>query len=165
MAVLSTLEYLKKGGRISSATAIATDILSIKLVIAVIDGEVRLVGKAIGSRKSNNLLTKMIENKGGIDFNMPYGTVWSWLENSMLVKYIKDSENIWKEKTKDIPMHILGATIGMHVGPKVVGVAFFKKINKSKKNHSLMNDFLLKKRSLKYKDDNINKAKNKGKFF
>lgn len=61
MAMLDTLEYLKRGGRISAAVAFAGTLLSIKPVVAVADGEVKLIGKAMGSKKANNLLTAYIE--------------------------------------------------------------------------------------------------------
>lgn len=51
LAVLDTLVYLRKGGRISAAVAIAGEMLSIKPVISIVEGEVKLVGKAIGSKK------------------------------------------------------------------------------------------------------------------
>ena len=72
LAVLDTLKYLRKGGRISSVTAIAGEMLSIKPVISVVRGEVKLVGKAMGSKKGNNLLTQLVRDCGGIDFTMPY---------------------------------------------------------------------------------------------
>lgn len=130
MALLDTLEYLKKGGRISSAIAFAGEIISIKPVVGVINGEVKLIGKAIGSRKGNNLLNTLVKEAGGIDFSMPYATVWSGMDTTLLDKYIKDSANLWAEHSDDIPKYILGATIGTHVGPGVVGVAFFE--NKGK---------------------------------
>ena len=52
LALLDTLEYLKKGGRISSAAAIAGGILNIKPVITITDGEIRVLGKARGSRQA-----------------------------------------------------------------------------------------------------------------
>ena len=55
LALLDTLEYLKKGGRISKATAFAGSMLNIKPVITLNDGEVSMVGKARGSRQGNNL--------------------------------------------------------------------------------------------------------------
>ena len=80
MALLGTLEYLQKGGRISAVTAMSGAILQIKPVIAIMDGEVKMVGKAMGSKKGNNLLTQMIEKSGGIDFGMPYATAYSgWM--------------------------------------------------------------------------------------
>ena len=126
MALLGTLEYLKKGGRISTAAAFAGEIISIKPVVGVINGEVKLIGKAIGSRKGNNLLSKLVQESGGINFSMPFATIWSGLDTSLLDKYIKDSANIWAGHTDNVPKYILGATIGTHVGPGVVGVAFFE---------------------------------------
>lgn len=127
MAVLGTLEYLRKGGRISAAVAFAGEVLSLKPVVAVVDGEVKLVGKALGSKKGNNLLNRLVQEKGGIDFSKPYGTIYSGLDRTTLDKYVKDSAALWAEHTDDVPVHILGGTIGTHVGPGAVGVAFFRK--------------------------------------
>lgn len=127
MAMLGTLEYLKRGGRISGAVAIAGKLLSIKPVVSVIGGEVKMIGKAMGSQNGSNLLNKLIEDKGGIDFLMPYGVIWSGLDDSTLNKYVEDSSKLWKEETDSIPKHILGGTIGTHIGPGAIGVAFFEK--------------------------------------
>lgn len=127
IAVLDTLEYLKKGGRISGAAAIAGQLLSIKPVVGIVDGEVKALGKAMGSKKGNNLLNKLVEEKKGIDFEMPYATVWTGLEKTTLEKYIRDSARLWKEHVEEIPSYIVGATIGTHIGPGAVGVAFFEK--------------------------------------
>lgn len=127
MALLGTLEYLKKGGRISAAVAFAGEMLSLKPVVAVVDGEVKLVGKALGSKKGNNLLNTLVEKKGGIDFSMPYGVVWSGMDRTMLDKYVKDSAKLWETETDHVPAYILGGTIGTHIGPGAVGVAFFEK--------------------------------------
>ena len=127
LALLDTLEYLKKGGRISAAVAFAGEILSLKPVIAVVDGEVKLVGKALGSRKGNNLLSALVEKTNGVDFTMPCGVVYSGTDKTVLEKYLKDSAKLWAEATDHLPKRIIGATIGTHVGPGAVGVAFFEK--------------------------------------
>ncbi len=128
IAVVDTLKYLRKGGRISTITAFAGEMVSIKPVISVVNGEVKLVGKAIGSRRSNNLLMQLVERCGGIDYDMPYGIIYSGLSDEYLQKYLKDSEVLWKEHVKDvkdIPSYMLGSTIGTHVGPNAIGVAFY----------------------------------------
>lgn len=125
LAVLGTLKYLRKGGRINPAVAFAGEMLSIKPVISVTKGEVKLEGKAVGSKKGNNLLMQFIEKSGGIDFDMPYSTIYSGLSDDLLNKYLKDSEHIWKDSTDNVPKHILGSTIGTHIGPGAIGVAFF----------------------------------------
>lgn len=127
MALLGTLEYLQKGGRISAVTAMSGAILQIKPVIAIMDGEVKMVGKAMGSKRGNNLLTQLIEKSGGIDFKMPYATAYSGMDDSLLQKYIKDSSSIWKDEMDQIPSYCIGSTIGTHVGPGAIAVAFFAK--------------------------------------
>lgn len=132
IALLGTLEYLKKGGRISSTVAFAGEMISLKPVVGIVDGEVKLIGKALGSRKGNNLLNRLVQESNGIDFSMPFATIWSGLDTSLLEKYIKDSASLWAGNTHSVPQYLLGATIGTHVGPGTVGVAFFE--NKENSN-------------------------------
>ncbi|MDE7439431.1 MAG: DegV family protein [Clostridia bacterium] len=127
LALLNTLQYLQKGGRISLVTAFAGGLLNIKPVVAVKDGEVKLVGKAIGSKKGNNLLAQLIEKSGGVDFDMPYGVGYSGLSDELLQKYLSDSAHMWEEHTTNVPEYQVGSTIGAHVGPGGIVVAFFAK--------------------------------------
>lgn len=130
IAVVDTLKYLRKGGRISTLTAFAGELLSIKPVISVTGGEVKMVGKAMGSKKSNNLLMQLVQKCGGIDFNMPYGVIFSGYRDEYLRKYLEDSAVLWQEHVasmKEIPVYMYGSTIGTHVGPNALGVAFFAK--------------------------------------
>ena len=126
LAVLDTLLYLKKGGRISAFTAFAGTVLSVKPVIGVLGGEVKVIGKAIGSKKSNNLLNKLVQEKG-VDFAMPHCVIWSGLDDSLMKKYVEDSVALWKDSVNELPSYMIGSTIGTHVGPGAVGVAFFEK--------------------------------------
>lgn len=127
MALLGTLEYLQKGGRISAAVAVSGAVLHIKPVISIEDGEVKMVGKAMGSKKGNNLLVQLIDKSGGIDFDMPYATAYSGLEDSLLKKYLRDSAFLWEDKLEEIPSYCIGSTIGTHAGPGAIAVAFFAK--------------------------------------
>lgn len=126
IALLDTLEYLKRGGRISSAAAFAGGILSIKPVIAIRNGEVAVIGKARGSKNGNNLLSQMIE-KYGVDFSMPYMLGYSGLSDATLQKYKADSARLWVGHTDDLPIMTIGSVIGTHAGPGALGVAFFGK--------------------------------------
>lgn len=125
VALLDTLEYLKKGGRVSRMTAFAGGLLSIKPVVAVQDGEVVILGKARGSRQGNNLLVEQIRQAGGVDFSMPYFLGYTGLSDELLRKYIRDSEMIWKENTELLDISTVGGTIGTHAGPGAIAVAFF----------------------------------------
>lgn len=125
LALLDTLEYLKKGGRISSAVAFAGGLLNIKPVIAVADGEVKMLGKARGSKQGNNLLVQEIDKAGGVDFEKPLLLGYTGLSDALLQKYIVDSAALWQEKVEQLPVSIVGSVVGTHAGPGAVAVAFF----------------------------------------
>ena len=58
VALVDTLEYLKKGGRISKAVAFAGGVLNIKPVLSVVDGEINMLGKAGRSKMGKNLIVE-----------------------------------------------------------------------------------------------------------
>lgn len=127
LAMVNTLEYLKRGGRISKSVAFAGELLSIKPVIAIRDGEVAIIGKARGSRAANNLLVKEIENAGGVDFFKPVMLGYTGMSDAMLQKYIRDSASLWEEHLDELRTTIVGSVIGTHAGPGAVAVAFFRR--------------------------------------
>lgn len=127
VALLDTLEYLKKGGRISKTAAFAGNLLSIKPVIGVKDGEIQTLGKARGSKQGNNLLITEIQNAGGVDFDLPLLLGYTGLSDALLSKYIEDSTAIWQGNVDELSVTPIGSVIGTHAGPGAVAVAFFKK--------------------------------------
>ena len=127
IAVVDTLEYLKKGGRISKTVAFIGGVLTIKPVVGIVEGKVKVLGKARGSKKAKNMLTELVTQKGGIDFSLPFVAVYSGLTDVYVKKYIEDSRHLWEKEVKEVPIHLIGCTIGTHVGPGAIGVAFFQK--------------------------------------
>ena len=127
VALLDTLEYLKRGGRISPSIAMVGGLLSIKPVVAVEDGEVVLLGKARGSKNGNNLLIQLIQKTSGVDFGRPYRLGYTGLDDGLLQKYIADSVQLWQDHVEELPVSTVGGAIGTHVGPGAVAVAFFQK--------------------------------------
>ena len=127
VALLDTLEYLKRGGRISATVAFAGGLLSIKPVIAVKDGVIQMLGKARGSRQGNNLLVQQIEKAGGVDFDKPVLLGFSGLSDALLTKYIEDSRDLWENGTESLVTTSIGSVVGTHAGPGAIAVAFFRK--------------------------------------
>ena len=125
IAMLDTLEYLKKGGRISAAAAFAGGVLSIKPVVCIRDGEIVILGKARGSKQGNNLLVSEIRKTGGIDFTKPILLGYTGLDDTLLQKYIEDSKALWEEGISSLETTMIGSVIGTHAGPGAVVVAFF----------------------------------------
>ena len=117
IALLDTLEYLKKGGRLSKAAAFAGGLLSIKPVLSLAEGEIVVLGKARGSKQGNNMLIQMIEKSNGVDFNMPLMLGYSGLSDAILKKYILDSEALWAGNADKLNITTVGGTIGAHSGP------------------------------------------------
>ena len=126
VALVDTLEYLKKGGRVSRTVAFAGTVLNIKPVLCVADGEIVMLGKARGSKMGNNLLVQEIEKSGGVDFSMPVLLGYTGLSDAMLSKYIEDSRQLWEGKVDEVRYTTIGSVIGTHAGPGAVAVAFFK---------------------------------------
>ena len=126
VALVDTLEYLKKGGRVSKTVAFAGTVLNIKPVLSVIDGEIHMLGKARGSKMGNNLLVQEIHKAGGIDFSKPVLLGYSGISDALLQKYVEDSRYIWEGNLPQVRYTTVGSVIGTHAGPGAVVVAFFK---------------------------------------
>ena len=127
VALLDTLEYLKRGGRISKTAALAGGLLNIKPMITVRDGEVVLIGKARGSKQGNSLLVEKIRACGGIDFDLPILLGYSGLSGESLETYVEYSHGLWERGTEILDKTCISGVIGTHTGPGVVAAAFFRK--------------------------------------
>ncbi|WP_304425471.1 DegV family protein [uncultured Adlercreutzia sp.] len=127
-AALDTLENLKKGGRISGAAAAIGGLLSIKPVVAVIEGKVEVVGKARGAKQAKAMVFDKIEQSGGIDFSRPIWVAYSGLAEARdrALAYIDDIvERVEEAQAEHFPLSLVGAVIGTHVGPGGVAFAYF----------------------------------------
>ena len=126
VAVVDTLEYLKRGGRISKTVAFAGGLLNIKPLLAVTDGEILMLGKARGNKQANQMLVEEIEKAGGIDFTRPVMLGYTGLTDELLQNFIAGSQDLWSP-LPELHSSIIGSVIGTHVGPGAVAVAYFCK--------------------------------------
>jgi len=124
-AIVDTLEYLKKGGRLSSAVAVVGGMLNIKPVICVDEaGEIKVAGTARGMKKAYALLDQLCGENGGVDNTKPVLLGYSGTSSENLSKYMTESSCEWAADTNTA---IVGAAIGVHAGPGAVAAAFFSK--------------------------------------
>lgn len=127
VAMLDTLDYLRKGGRISAVTAAAAKVLGFKPVITIEpDHLVGVVGKARGLHSAGKLMTKFIE-KNPIDFSMPICTSYSGHSDYNLQNWLKNNADILEGHESEIHESQMGSVVGTHCGPGVVGIAYFTK--------------------------------------
>ncbi len=126
VAMLDTLKYLHIGGRISKATAIAGGLLGIKPVVGMGDGAVQVLGKARGTKQANSQLIQQIKDNHP-DFTKPLLLGYTGLEDTLLQKFLQDSEGLWLQQP---PTTLIGSVVGTHVGPGAVAIAFFRRTEK-----------------------------------
>lgn len=132
-ALLDTLEYLRRGGRISAVSAAAGTLLNVKPIVAVQAGAIVAVGKARGAKAGRAQLAHLVEREGGIDWAMPHVAAYSGIDDSAMRDFLHGSAGLFGVDPADeaglasIPTSGIGATIGTHVGPGAIGVAFFAK--------------------------------------
>lgn len=126
LACVDTLDYLVKGGRLSKVAGIAGTMLNIKPIIGIVDGKVAVLGKARGAKQSCSTLNKLIAKNGGADFKRPIQIAYSGTDKSKLDAYLENSKSIYEGHEDDLTLGTIGITIGTHVGPGAVGVAFFR---------------------------------------
>ena len=121
--VPETLKYLKKGGRIGSASALFGTILQIRPILTVENGETSVYDKVRTKKKAVEVILKKV-----LDDMTERGL------GEVIVHHINCEEeglNLAKrlEKELKIPVKIqsIGAIIGLHVGPGSIGVAYYTK--------------------------------------
>lgn len=125
MFSVDTLEYLQKGGRISSTKAVVGSILNIKPILEVKDGLVSQAGQVRGKKNAINKLIDLIKEKLGDDIE----------QDEIYIGYsddLKEKEKLTQIATevfkpKKIGYFMVGTCIGAHSGPGVSGILCFKK--------------------------------------
>lgn len=125
MALLDTLEYLKRGGRISATVAFAGTLLNVKPMVEIKDGSVQMAGQARGRKAGLKKLSEMILAVER-DCDVPMIMAYSGCESEGLETFRSEYEDAFMEKTKDERNFIIGAVIGTHAGPGAVAVAFLE---------------------------------------
>lgn len=125
MFSVDTLEYLKKGGRISSTKATVGSLLNIKPILEVKDGLVSQVGQVRGKKNVLNKMIEYVKERLGDDLEQEE----IYIGYSDDIKEAEKLTEIAKEvfKPKKIGYFVVGTCIGSHSGPGVGGILVFKK--------------------------------------
>ncbi len=113
---VSTLEYLKKGGRLSTAKAMIGSLLNIKPIIGLIDGELKALSKVHGRKKA---MDKMLED---IPANVSHISIC----HIEILEKAKEYEKLIQERFPKVKTEIceVGPVIGSHLGPETIGICY-----------------------------------------
>ena len=124
MFSVDTLEYLKKGGRISSTKATVGSLLNIKPILEVKDGLVSQVGQVRGKKNVLNKMIEYVKERLGDDLEQEE----IYIGYSDDIKETEKLTEIAKEvfKPKKIGYFVVGTCIVAHSGPGVGGILVFK---------------------------------------
>ncbi len=124
MGSLESLEYLKRGGRISSAAAIFGTVLNVKPILQIRDGSINVHKKKMrGKQNAMKFITKLVKEIS-IDKTLPISIGYSSsADNAHLLMDKLQSEDIVLKSDEDIVE--VGPVVGTHVGEGCYFVAFF----------------------------------------
>lgn len=126
IALIDTLEYLHKGGRLSGTARIFGTLLNIKPIIGIIDGEIRMTDKKVGANKAVDQLVADFANYN-VDYSYPmiFGYTATQDRMNLLIEKMKANYDLGEYKISS-----LGPTVGVHIGPGAGYVAFVVKEEK-----------------------------------
>jgi DegV family protein with EDD domain len=127
LAVIDTLEYLKRGGRISKTAALAGNVLGIKPLLTLRDGKIEPLGKARGTRQGYAILQKLAFDMGGVNFDMPVLLGYTGYSALRVHQFVELTPSLWGKYKHDLRISSIGSVVGTHVGPGAVAVAFIEK--------------------------------------
>ncbi|MDR1961425.1 MAG: DegV family protein [Gracilibacteraceae bacterium] len=116
--VIDSLEHLRRGGRLSLASAVVGNILGVKPVITMRDGEVVMLAKARGRKKALQWMLEDAAAKGMIIGGKTVYLAYS-LDKSALT-LVKEMILREGEAREFLEMEI-GAVVGTHIGPGALG--------------------------------------------
>ena len=120
VAFVGTLKYLKMGGRISASTAALGTMLNISPVVAVVDGEVKSVGKVRGSQK---IMAYTLDFAKEYPVDTRHCVVFGHSRCQKTMEAYRDKVTA-ALGIRDCAWDELGAVIGTHAGPGCYGLAY-----------------------------------------
>ena len=120
-AIIDNVKYLIKGGRLSQGKGLMATALNIKPIVAIENGKVEVIGKAVGFNMALKSFCKLIKNVD-LSRTMFSGHAEAMDKAQKMIETIKDSLGLNFDNLCEI-----GAVIGTHAGPGTVGVVYFEK--------------------------------------
>ena len=121
-AVVDTLEYLKKGGRLSRTAAFAGTLLDVKPIIYLNRGDLGVKTKVRGLKNAQMKILQMAK-EDGIDMRMPISIGYTGGRDAF-----ESYSKLCEEQIGSVSLtSAIGSVIGTHVGPGALAIAYFRK--------------------------------------
>ena len=126
ISLVDTLDYVRRGRKVSTAKALAGSLLRIKPIItADEEGKVKVIGKGRGELNAYRLFSQLVEDTGGIDFSLPVCMAYSGLSDANMRRYMEKEAALFKGRENEVHVVQFGATVGTYSGPDAFAIGFF----------------------------------------
>lgn len=123
--VIDTMEYLKRGGRISKSAALIGGLMKLHPVLQVIADGAKPVDKVKGKKSCNAwLINKLTENPADTSYQLVIGHSNAPERAEAFKKQLREAGI-----TNDIFITCIGPIVGTHIGPNCLGIGYIEKTN------------------------------------
>ncbi len=123
-AVVDTLEYLHKGGRLSKSSTIIGSLLKFKPIIQLRDGVIQVAGKERGTNKAIAKVLELVEEYGLPDSNYP--VCYGYTAEDSKGRQLMESVNA-RFKLSQTQLFPVGCVVGTHAGPGGCVITYIRK--------------------------------------
>lgn len=123
--VIDTMEYLKRGGRISKSAALIGGLMKLHPVLQVVADGAKPVDKVKGKKSCNAwLINKLLENPADTSYQLVIGHSNAPERAEAFKEQLREAGI-----TNDIFITCIGPVVGTHIGPNCLGIGYIEKTN------------------------------------
>lgn len=119
LAIVDTLKYLIKGGRVSAVSGYVGTLLNIKPIIVVRNGRIDTLAKSRGENDAMKKLKEIITNELPADFSKDYCFAHA--------NDIERANRLTEFLGLDGEKYMIGSVVGTHAGDGAVAIAYYEK--------------------------------------
>lgn len=121
--IVDTLEYLKKGGRLSTTEAFIGNVLKLKPIVTIVDGELKAIDKVRGRKKALSFIKNYL-NKNNMNLNNKTVGFFHADDEKHMESFINKIEEEYD--FGEILISEVGSVVGAHAGPGCIALVFIK---------------------------------------
>lgn len=123
--VIDTMEYLKRGGRISKSAALIGGLMKLHPVLQIIADGAKPIDKVKGKKSCNAwLINKLLENPADTTYQLVIGHSNAPERAEAFKEQLREAGI-----TNDIFITCIGPIVGTHIGPNCLGIGYIEKTN------------------------------------
>jgi len=116
---VDTLEYLRRGGRVSPAVAMLGSALAVKPILHLVDGRLEVLERVRTASRALARLEELVVEGAG---DRPVDVGVQHLASAERAEQLADRLRVRLPRLGELFVSEVGAVVGAHVGPGMIGV-------------------------------------------